>query len=359
MTDLLSQRVASTDSAIESTLRQADRFAQAHSPALAHKSRWTFTGIGTSESVARDAAQWFGKSLSHSSTFVALSSWITGEHRRLMDRSDVLVLISQGLSPNAKIVLTHDELAPDTTKILVTAIEDEASIAIAQKHGWLICKHEPALEDQLLVRVTGPLCALSALRMLQHSVRSQIDDPQTDGKNTDTNTAMDCSRLVSAWRDGRKVGIQRAQSWPEHTPERIVFISAGGYTEELNTLRWIWLEGTRHANISCSDVLSFVHGPYQALFNARVIYVMLERDSESEAALFDRAETVIAHSPGATIVRITAANARGYEAFYHTAAVVEIMLSVISREGLNLRTWPGKLLDEPLYGLETATLKTR
>lgn len=349
MIDLLQQRIEHTSTALRRTLNEVESFVHTHGELLRHSLTWSFTGIGTSEAVARVIARWFAKRVLMSSEFLPVSSWITGEVASATKVRDVFVLVSQGISPNAKMVLTDSRFNPATHKILLTATTDRSAVELAEKHHWTILRHEPEQEEHLLVRVTGPMCALAAM----HSLENTLVDPQATGAHR--------MALLGAWDAGRVHGQKTTPSWPSTTPEVIVFLSAGSYSDELDALRWMWLEGTLAANCVHSDVLSFVHGPFQSLFHKRVTYVMLERESDAERVLFDRAEKVITQSASSTIIRLKAAarDAKNLECFYHSGAMVELMLNAAAKSGIDLRNWPGKFLDEPLFGIESPDASTR
>jgi fructoselysine-6-P-deglycase FrlB-like protein len=351
VSDLLHQRIEATVAHLERTLVTTGAFAAAHRKTLHALKRWSFTGIGTSEAVAHVARSWFSRHAHRESEALSISSWMTGEQTQALAHTDALVLVSQGLSPNAKLVLTDRTIDSKITKILVTAVTDSALVALAQEHNWLLCAHSPAMEDQLLVRVIGPLCALASL----HALATDFETPAA----RENSSAPLLQAFASGRAAGRQLALQERGATQASRQLPLVVLTAGMYGGELAALRWILLEATLNPNVILLDALSFAHGPFQALFDRDAVFLLLERTLCAESALFDRVEQVLSHCRGARVWRICAGGDAAYASFFHAAATLEWLLLDPRNQPHTQQQWPGKSLDQPLYGIDELPLRSK
>jgi creatinine amidohydrolase len=328
---LLRERAEATPRAIESTARSAERFAREHRAALARASRWWVSGVGASEGVARACAASLRRLEGRSAEFVPFSQWLTQQP----PADTAVIVFSQGLSPNARIALSAPR--SDAPRVLVTAAVDHPEAKRAVARGWLVCEHEPASEDALLVRVTGPACALAAGLAIVDSL-----SPAQTSLSRDANAG---AAFEAGLRQGRALADQHGV---EALSRVRGILCAGGSCESLSGLAWAWMESTLTAPVAVWDVLAFAHGPFQALFERQATLVAFEQDRADERALFDRLARVLDPTRH-TLVRVRAQVDGPLSTFAQHGALWGLALSLLDAQPRALDAWPGKGLDGPLY----------
>lgn len=284
---------------------------------------WTFTGIGTSEAVARFAAETF----QHALGARAMSAPLTGIPRTA---PSTLVLISQELSPNAALGLAA---APGFSRSLcVTSVtqDDPRLTAFRANRGevWTLAPHE---ERGLLVRVMGPPAAALALLRLGAS---------SAGRSW---SFADVPRAVER---SLATGFELARTWPL-TSRRAALVAQGWYARTLELLAWTWMESWFVEPPPVWDVLQLAHGPLQALERSPLPWLTLRRP-EDQPELWRRFERCTDGHAGPRVA--LEATLEGPLAFFeHLGAVLGLLAGVLERAPTDLEQWPGKGLDRPLY----------
>jgi hypothetical protein len=217
----------------------------------------------------------------------------------------------------------------------VTASVDHPEARRAVERGWLLCEHEPASEDALLVRVTGPACALAAGLAIVDS----LSPAQTSARRG----------AGAAFEAGLRQGRALAEQHGVEALSRVHgILCAGGACESLSGLAWAWMESTLTAPVAVWDVLAFAHGPFQALFERRATLLAFEQDRADERALFDRLARVLDPARH-TLVRVASPVDGALSTFAQHGALWGLALSLLDAQPRALDAWPGKGLDGPLY----------
>lgn len=301
-----------------------------HRRALEGRTRWRCSGIGASDGSARACAQWLDDAPGVSARFRPFSAWLDAG-----DDCDGVIVFSQGLCPNAKIAI--DRAPASATRVLVTAAHEHPIVRDAVARGWLLCEHAPRDEGPLLVRLEGPLCALAVARAIAQRARG------------DDTVAQHSEAFVRGVRAGARVA-------GELTIEQLdgvrAMIGSGAMIETHAGLPWTWMESTLTAPIALFDALSFAHGPLQALYEQRATIVAFER--AAQPAWIDRVAQVLAPERH-TLVRLASEAPSDHDAlFEHAGALWSLLFSLLEHRPRELRAWPGKGCDGPLYELDRA-----
>jgi hypothetical protein len=334
--DLLRARVEQTPAALASTAALAERFVRAHREALTRPTRWSASGVGASEGVARAALSALERVAHRGASLRPLSCWIVGEEPLDDPSTHGIILFSQGLSPNARAALRS---APrGALRVLVTAATEHPAAREAAGAGWLVCAQAPREEDGLLVRVTGPCCALVVIRALTHAI------------GPGEVSALDAG-APEAFRDGLAEGKRAASCVAPEALGRVrALLSAGDRDDSLSGLAWAWMEATLTAPVAAWDALGFAHGPFQALYEQEVTLVSFERDAR-ESALFDLLASML-DPRRHTLVRVRARDEDGWGPLRRHGALWGLALALLDQHPRPLAAWPGKGLDGPLYDLQ-------
>ena len=315
--------------AIESLPQVLAEVCETPSPAVASPPETVITtGIGASEGAARLMASVLLER-GVCARFCPLSRFVNDP-----PSADLLVAFSQGLSPNAQLVLAG--AADFRTRWLVTSVE--ASETRADKRaareaflarGFVPICIPPRSERGTLVRLVGPTAA--ALLGLRLAAALLHDDALQ-------------RRLAEAPRAYHACAHAHG---PLPTPERTALLAVDLPVEQLHAHRWKLLEALLGCDPPCWDVLQFAHGPLQATHDHRWTFLALTRGPD---ALLPRLEQTL--RPGRhTLLRLCAKAHDVLGFFEHAAQIDQIVLASLEAHPRDLFSWPAQDSDRPLYGL--------
>lgn len=281
------------------------------------------TGIGGSEGPARLFAARLA-SAGCAARFVPLSAFVTGR-----PTGDLLVVFSQGLSPNARLALRDHGAFARTW--LVTAVQPERTSGdlrdvvrdLAPRVELVV--HGPEIERGMLARFVGPsVASLVALRLA-----SVLGAPSFEGE--------------------RVADVYASIVATEHAPVPegpLALVTAGVLVDALFGLRWRWLE-TFGQDPHVWDVLASAHGPLQALYERGATWFCFESSATKELS-----ERLCAALPEHHAVRRLPVSSDAPLAFFEATAHLDAaILATLSARPRDLRSWPGKGADAPLYEL--------
>lgn len=290
------------------------------------------TGIGGSEGPARLFAA-AATTPTSSARFVPLSSFVSAR-----PQAERLVVISQGLSPNARLALRRsDDFAetivvgavdPDVTCDTSSAASDTERRELARAlrdRGVALVTHGPPTESGMLVRLVGPTVASSVALRLAAALGG---------------APFDAERAASAYAAARSTVDPIALDAP------LVLAAAGALTESLFGLRWKWLE-TFGADPHVFDVLACAHGPLQALYERPATWLVFE--SPASEPLVGRLARVL--PPRHALRRLRVSDDPAIAFFEATALLDAHLLATLAARPRDLRRWPGRGADGPLYDL--------
>jgi creatinine amidohydrolase len=225
---------------------------------------------------------------------------------------DVLVVFSQGLSPNARLALADPSRFRRV--VLVTAVTDEARLAPLRATGIVVQTIDGEEERGTLVRVVGPLTGyVAALRLAE-----VLGGPSVP----DFATVVDVIADIAA--PPVDVGVLDAP---------LAFITSGTYGELVANLQYKVMEGFLRPMPPAWDVLHLAHGPYQQQVAGRATYLALVRPGAADAdALLDRFASMLDPTRHA-IVRLVARLPAPASLFEPEALLNALLLRYIEARG--------------------------
>jgi hypothetical protein len=278
------------------------------------------TGIGGSEGPAR----WLAELLATrgvSAHFRPLSSFVDETPRAC----DLLISFSQGLSPNARLVLGPSERF--RTRWLVTSLgAGDERLAPFSERGFVPIVIPPRRESGTLVRLLGPTVAtLTSLRLA-----AQL-----------TGDAELTARIPQA------SSAYLTRSTPKALAGALAIVTVGVDAAAAHGHRWKLLEALREGDPPVWDILQFAHGPLQSFYGRPLTLLVLERGAGSP--LLPRLESIVDQNHH-RIVHIPSAHDSELAFFEHAAALDGAILATLEHSPRDMFDWPARGADGPLYG---------
>jgi hypothetical protein len=314
-------RFAARCAAVPATVREAlDAPLPTLPPRFRRVERWAVTATGASEGVGRALVWLLRRYAQKDAVFVPLSYFAVapGPHW------DGLVVLSQGVCPNARLALSRDDWAEAT--VVITASPRHP--AVAARSDAVVVTHPPDDEADLLARVQGPAAAMVAAARFVDALMGLDDAPSYFGLD-----ALP-ARLDAVC----------AATWPAVTGE-VAFVTEEATAPVAHALRWKWLETVASCDPPSWDVLQFAHGPWQYVCERPFTIVTLEREG---TALFDRLATMLSRERH-TLVRLRS-ELTPPGCFVELDAMVNgLVCAALPASGRDLQAWPGRGTDGALY----------
>lgn len=322
---------------------------------LAPQRRVAFAGVGMSEGAARYTMALWSNVLGADVRYLWPSRFLDPEP--LARQGEALVLFTQGLSPHARLLMSRQ--GEFSSSVLVTSHQGQGCPALERwraAHGdcFVLPPEEP--EDQLLLRVLGPAWAmLGALRWTQRLATAQA--------SAQAPWALDAGALSVSYQASFERGLVLGQALIEQrhmlaldagrdAPRPLVLLSAGLTLELSHGLRWKCLEALWIAVPPLLDVLSFVHGALQGIYDTPATIIFLRQESPHHEELSKRLSLVL--KPHHTLIELTSSLASPLAVLDYDAQLNGILCAALSQTDRDLTCWPAKGEDGPLYELETA-----
>ncbi len=291
------------------------------------------TGIGASEAVTRSLEPWFRHELRIRVTQVPLSAFLSDEVRM---QGQTMVLLSQGLCPNATLALSRVREFQQALLITSLPASDER-LDDFRAAGGLVWTLPPIEERDLLVRVEGPTAAAFALARLG-----------IEGVGQELPPAL--RELPHAVAVAQEKGFALAERWPLDW-KRAPLVATGWYAHCLELIAWTWMEAWWTEPPPAFDVLQLAHGPWQQRFHEEGPWMCFTRPDDAPE-LWSRLEQML---PGhQSMVRVGATLSGPLALFEHLGFVQGLLSGVLLRAPRDLTQWPGKWTDGPLYGFGIA-----
>lgn len=281
------------------------------------------TGVGGSLGPARHLVALL-EERGRRARYLPLSAFAQGAPATRGD--EALCVVSQGLSPNARLALRHADAFHEA--YLVTAIsEEDPRVSAFVRSGGRVLRHPPTEERGTLLRVVGPAAALAAVGAF---VGERLE-------------AADRSALEGAWRAARAKA--RALTAKE-LARPCVLVTTGEHRGVAEGLGLKWVEGLGRPMPPSWDVLELSHGPFHAFYGEEMLLVGLGPPSPLDDAL-ERMLVPLRH----TFVRFGAELSRHGSRLVAELAANELVLASLRASPRDLTAWPSMGKDEPLYGL--------
>jgi len=287
------------------------------------------TGVGMSECVARFAEAVFRYERLGHVTCLPLSSFVSEDVKA---QGQALVVLSQGLSPNAQLALSR---ARDfSTAVLVTSLPaTDERVAPFAAGGGTVWTLPLEAEGGFLTRMQGPLAtALAMLRLGFHG--GGRPPPDLSGLPAKVDAAL-------------QLGLGLAREWPLDV-RRAPLLATGWYARCLDLFAWAWMETWWVEPPPTWDVLQTAHGPWQQLSPRKETLLALTRPDDVPD-LWPRLGAML--SPQQRLVKLRATLPAPWCWFEHAAWVLGLLVGVLERAPVDLSAWPGRDGDRPLYEL--------
>lgn len=302
------------------------------------------TGVGASEGPSRLLAMLL-LDAGYRARFVPLSTFAIGVGGSIgpcsLDALAVIVL-SQGLSPNARLALTH--AAKARAALLVTSVSAQTEDADARaalrtfvRAGGRVARIPPERESGTLARLVGPTVALLAVSLFAASLGNPVEQG-------DLASIPDLAKSSAARVEEVLKGVPRGA-----LHERVAFVIAGPWMEAYRGLSCLWIEGLGAPEPALWDVLGVAHGPFHQFYGDAMTLVSLEhRGIAGERDLFDRLQTMLAPERH-TLIRLVTELSPPLGAIDHQLLVIALLMRAIDERSWDIGGAVGK--DAPLYGI--------
>jgi creatinine amidohydrolase len=309
------------------------------------------TGIGSSAAHARLLAYALNTHLGWAAGFRPLGAFLEPTPTDACD--DLLVVISQGLAPNARLPLA--DLAAWRHVVLLTATRVENARAAGRGDvadyleqlaavGVEIRQFSGGAEEYgTLVRVTGPMAGyLAVLRYVEALATSAGKGnalPRCDGARLADAVSAATAHAEARFPRAADVGLAG----------NLVLVASGDYVALTGNLQLKVLEGMLRPLPPVFDLLDLAHGPFQQAFPAAATFLALtRRDAPREAELLDRFAGMLAPERH-RLVTLPATLPMPWAICEHEAAMNVLMLREIAGRGIDQARWPGQGRDRALY----------
>ncbi len=318
-------------------------------PSHAH---WVITGVGSSEAHARFLVYLIHTYSRATAEYRPLSAFLKDAPRNA--RHAGLVVFSQGLSPNAAIALQYHRHFAHTVLFTapLAALQAEADIDRSQLIESLIQSHcvtfVPVGEDTergLLLRVVGPAAAyIAAIEWLHCTYPLGPKLIRKTSLETCLQQALQAALPLPA------------EDFLIHAQQKgILIIGAAPEIEYAQNLAYKLTEGLNIPHVRIQEALGFAHGPFHSMrgnpANSPLV-ILLAHTEEKNKALLSRVQSLLTHC-NTPIFSLTTDLPEPYRILAYELTLNQWVLKIIEAIGLNLRQWPGKGEDLPLYDLRS------
>jgi len=254
----------------------------------------------------------------------------------------VLVVFSQGLSPNARLALS--EPSGWHRVVLVTASaassdpERRAQVSALEDAGVHVVPSPGVDEFGTLLRIEGPLTAYAAALSVAEALGAPL---HYDGARVGAAAAAALARALPA---AEALAPRLARS-------SVQLLASGAYRDATENLRLKLVEGLLRDVPPVSDPIALAHGPLQAVHAREATWLALTRiDAPHERERLARVRSVLPPERH-RLVELDAA-LPGFEAiFEHEIWMNALVLAALEHAGIDPAHWPGRGADGPVYSL--------
>jgi creatinine amidohydrolase len=294
------------------------------------------TGIGLSEAPARILAALLVDA------GVCARFCVTSRVAHESRAEDLLVVFSQGLSPNARLALGDGSAARQ--RWLVTSIEperddcaDAAYLRGCVQRGVVPIVLPVGVEIGPLVRFKGPL--LGAALAMRLGAALGHDAPL--GRSL--SRIPECYRILPLEPASVELPLDDAP---------LALVSVGMQPEWVHAHRWKLLETLLRGDPPVWEALQFAHGPLQSCYEQHLTLLLFEagRSATEPSPLPERLVRTL-HPARHRVLRLSSALPAPLAFFEHAATLDALLLRAVERSGRDLFEWPARGGDGPLYDL--------
>jgi len=299
--------------------------------------RLVATGVGSSEAHARFLAHVVDAAGVLPARFVPLGALVVPPRDA---GRDLLVCFSQGLSPNARLVLAS--AGAWHRAVAATASTRAERLAPVRAAGAQVVPFEGAEEYGTLVRVLGPLAAYGAALRLAAALGAA--------------PPLEPARIAAALARAEAAGAALPADLAD---DPLAFVAAGEHVELARNLQLKLLEGALVALPPVWELLHLAHGPLQQAFPGRQAFVALTRaDAPDEDALLARFASLLDPARH-RLVTLPATLPGPLAVLEHEVATTALLLRIVAHRRVDQGRWPARERDAALYALSTPPVRRR
>ncbi len=297
---------------------------------------WVITGTGSSEAHARFLAWLINHHTTHHACFCPLSYFASNIH----PHNAGLIVISQGLSPNATLALHHRESFEACILFTATTQENKQKGELIKEllhDGASIIPFLPEDEYTTLLRVAGPLTGYAACI---HWAQSTLDA-------TIKTISIDNLKLAlnDAYKQGKALATPQVLSLLK---QGCFFLTHAPFSEYLHNLSYKIMEGLFLPQPPIWDIGAFSHGPFQELSNnPRLGFIIQNADTNYDHP-FQLAKTLLEQcTPSYHTLRATLPDP--WSILECEMTLNGLIETALNAWNINQVNWPGQGKDTALY----------
>eukprot|EP00762_Andalucia_godoyi_P003880 ANDGO_08555.mRNA.1 hypothetical protein len=339
--------------------------------------RFVVTGTGSSEAHGRYLVHLINRFVSgsthtdgvsrvYAAEFVPLSTFCLEGAANSNSANAVLVVISQGISANARIALK--QRCHFRHCVLFTSTTDRTAAPPTAKGALLLALHEEARssgradvvlfpkEDEyvLLIRLIGPLAGYMRVLQFAQGVFGEISNITTAHFPT-----FSSDMLTEAWSRSERACQQLVQDMPfsDLIARGIQLIVPNDVIPYCQNLQFKFLEGLYTPFPPVWDPMSFAHGPFQQAErysrDLQPFRLFLHGTCGSHSSLAERLRQMVP-----SLVQVASDLPAPYRIFEFEFILNRYIAQACESLQINQMDWPGKGLDGPLYLLDHVLFET-
>lgn len=303
------------------------------------------TGTGSSEAHARFLVNLLNRCARRPAEFVPLSAFC--ELPADFGRGRVLLVVSQGLSPNAQVAIDRhhdfDHLVVFTSTTAAGAAAggkpDRARKIQMLADAGVEFVHSPLEEEYAtLIRFIGPLAVYVRAHQFVRCLAPAALAPLTPERLAPLLSARAPADLVARFAMNASTFCRG-----------FYLVTGAPLVEFAQNLSYKFLEGLYWSAPVIWDYLQFAHGPFQEVTLQPRPVVLLAGPGTTEGELARRTRAML-HAAGVPAIDVVAASAAPWSIIEYEAIFNDLVFQLIRRLGVDQRHWPSKGKDDPLYG---------
>lgn len=340
--DLLAQRLAMIPDLLSGMVKDPLTRVSVRTQTTQH---FLVTGTGSSEAHARFLVYLLNRHARRAAEFVPLSAFC--ELPRQFGRGRTLVVVSQGLSPNAQVAVDrfrdfdHLVVFTSTTAAGCDAAgkrDRAAKVRELEAAGVEFIRSPLEEEYATLIRVVGPLAVYVRAHQFARCLAPDALPPLDGGE-------------LASLLDRRAPAdvVARFEAHAEAFRRGFYLLAGAPLCEFAQNLGYKFLEGLFWSAPVIWDYLQFAHGPFQEVTLQPRPVAILEGPGGAERDLAARTRTML-ESAGVPCIDLPAAAPAPLCIFEYEALFNDLVFQLIRRFGVDQRHWPSKGRDDPLYG---------
>lgn len=303
------------------------------------------TGTGSSEAHARFLVHLLNRRAGRPAEFIPLSAFC--DMPADFGRGRTLVVISQGISPNAQVALRragdfdHTVMFTSTTAAGAEAAgkhERAALVRSMEASGVEFIRSPLEEEYSTLIRFIGPLAVYVSAWQFARCLAAELMPP----------LAADTLATLLATRAPAPV-VARFIRDADRFRRGFYLVAGAPLCEFAHNLSYKFLEGLYWSTPVIWDFLQFAHGPFQEVTVQPRPVVILEEPGATSSDLAARTRRMLesAHVP---CIDIKATSTSPLVIFEYEALFNDLVTQLALHFRIDQRNWPSKGKDDPLYG---------